>query len=36
MEAQKKKEDEENLKLMQDLDNLAEDEDLLKGLEECH
>ena len=35
LQAQKRKEDEENAKLMQDLDNLAEDEDLLKGLEEC-
>jgi len=36
MNSQKKREQEENDALAKELDNLAEDEDLLKGLEDCH
>ena len=35
MKLQKKKEQEENELLAKQVDDLAEDEDLMKGLEEC-
>jgi hypothetical protein len=35
MRLQKKKEQEENELIAKQLDSLAEDEDLMKGLEEC-